>query len=383
MSANVCILTTVHPRSDTRIFVKEATALAADGTSEVLMLVQDGLGSVRDSAHDVNVVDVGWPPRNRLARMTLGPWRMWRAVRTAAPDVAHFHDPELIPVGLALKLSGVRVIYDVHEDVPRQILDKYWIPVRLRQPIAWAVGTLEWVAARFFDAIVPATPKIAERFPACKTVVVQNFPLLTEFATPNPLPYADRPPAFAYVGGVTVYRGAREMIQAVGLVPETSKCRVELAGGFAPADLQDELEQLFGWARVRFHGWASRSDVAKILGGVRGGLVVLHPIRNHLDAYPVKMFEYMAAGLPVIASDFPLWRKIIEGAGCGLLVNPRDPKAIADAMQWILSNPDQAKTMGERGRRAVEETYNWDHEAKKLIRLYETLLPNDHRVSQQ
>src|SRR5680860_1642954 len=126
LRVRIAHLTTVHPRSDTRIFVKEATALAAAGTSEMLMLVQDGLGSVRDSAHDVNVVDVGWPPRNRLARMTLGSWRMWRNVRAARPAVAHFHDPELIPVGLALKLSGVRVIYDVHEDVPRQILDKYW-----------------------------------------------------------------------------------------------------------------------------------------------------------------------------------------------------------------------------------------------------------------
>ena len=106
------------------------------------------------------------------------------------------------------------------------------------------------------------------------------------------------------------------------------------------------------------------------------GLVVLHPTRNYLDALPVKMFEYMAAGLPVIASDFPLWRKIIDGAGCGLLVDPLDPQAIAEAIDWVLAHPEEAEAMGRRGREAVEAIYNWERESETLVNLYKQFLSN-------
>jgi glycosyltransferase involved in cell wall biosynthesis len=83
----------------------------------------------------------------------------------------------------------------------------------------------------------------------------------------------------------------------------------------------------------------------------------------------------MSAGLPVIASDYPRWREIVDDAGCGLLVDPTDPAAIAAAMQWILDHPEEAEAMGERGRRAILDRYSWDREADKLIELYATLIP--------
>jgi glycosyltransferase involved in cell wall biosynthesis len=114
--------------------------------------------------------------------------------------------------------------------------------------------------------------------------------------------------------------------------------------------------------------------VQTLLSKVRAGLVTLHPTPAYLEAYPVKMFEYMAAGLPVIASDFPLWRSIITKEQCGLLVDPLDPKALAKAMRWVLENPVEAEAMGRRGREAVLTTYNWDAEAAKLKVLYRKIL---------
>ena len=368
-----CHFTTVHPRTDTRIRIKQSAWLAKHTNSKVLLLVQDGRGRENDESVGVEVIDTGPKAGNRLVRMTLGTLWMLLAVRRARPAVAHFHDPELIPVGMALKLYGIRVIYDVHEDVPKQILGKDYLPLLVRKPLAWAMETVERIAGRCFDAIVPATPRIAERFPTEKTVVVQNFPILGELVTPDPVVYDLRPPCFAYVGGITSARGATEMVEAIGRVP-SRKARLRLAGAFYPEGLLAKTEALPGWDRVDFLGWTGRQQVAELLGSVRAGLVLFHPGPNHCSAQPNKMFEYMAASLPVIASDFPLWREIVGGAGCGLLVDPLDPDAMAEAMQWILDHPVEAEAMGRRGRQAVEKIYNWEREAEKLIGLYERLL---------
>ncbi len=294
---------------------------------------------------------------------------MYRALRQARPDVAHFHDPELIPVGILLRLSGTKVIYDVHEDLPRQILSKPYIPAPLRRPIAGFARALEWLAGRLLTGIVPATPAIAEHFPAGLSVLVQNFPLPGELTAPASSHYAKRPPHFAYVGGISEIRGTGQMVEALQIATADGIC-LRMAGVFLPAAHRADVEALPGWRNVDFIGWADRPTVATMLGDVRAGLVLFGPYPNHISAQPNKLFEYMGAGLPVIASDFPLWRQIVDGAGCGLLVNPEDPKAIAEAMDWLLNNPDEAEAMGKRGQRAVEEIFNWPSEAKKLVAFY-------------
>src|SRR5690554_6346518 len=209
--------------------------------------------------------------------MTLGSWRMWRKLRQIRPDVIHFHDPELIFLGLAMRFCGTKVIYDVHEDVPRQILTKDWIPALMRPPVAAAVEVVESVSCRVFDAIVPATPRIAARFPRHKTTLVQNFPIPEELLSPQPVPYEKRHERVAYIGDISLARAAYEMVLAMSLLPAGSEWQLDLAGGFSDPALQPELEALPGWERVRYHGWAKRPQVAEILGSVRAGLVLLHP----------------------------------------------------------------------------------------------------------
>lgn len=162
------------------------------------------------------------------------------------------------------------------------------------------------------------------------------------------------------------------MVQAIGQLPDQS-AKLQLAGKFNPMSALENVKHLDGWSRVNFHGWANRGQVANILAQARAGLVVLHPTANYREAYPVKMFEYMAMGIPVIASDFPLWRRIVEDAECGLVVNPLNPDEIANAMQWLLDNPSEAEAMGDRGRKAVEANYNWESESHKLIEFYRQL----------
>lgn len=366
-------LTTVHPRNDTRIFIKQVQTLHAALGGEVALVVADGLGDVEQPGQP-RVHDLGKLPASRSRRALTGSYRALRFLWRVRPRVVHFHDPELIPVGFLLRMRGCKVVYDVHEDVPRQTMSKYWIPVALRWPVAQLTAAMEWLAARVFSAVVPATPTIAARFPPGRAVLVQNFPIQSELVSPVTTPYPERPAMFAYVGGVADIRGGVEMVRALDSLASHSQAYLEVAGGISPQGFSDVLQALPAWSRVRYRGTIGRPEVAALLGRARAGLVLFHPMPNHVDAQPNKMFEYMSAGVPVIASDFPLWREIIAGCDCGLLVDPMDASAIAAAMAWVLDHPQQAERMGRNGQRAVRERYNWAREATGLVAFYRTLL---------
>jgi len=366
-------LSTVHSRNDTRIFIKQVHTLSSALAKDVSLVVADGLGDSRQPGQPA-IFDLGKLPTSRFKRAVMGNFRAFMFFRRTLPQLVHFHDPELIPLGLLLRLCGTQVIYDVHEDVPRQTMSKYWIPVIFRWPVAMAIATMEWLAGKAFNGIVPATPTIAARFPVGKTVLVQNFPIPSELVLADPLPYAERPQKFAYVGGIADIRGGKEMVQALEHMADLSEVRLEMAGGITPEGFAAELGKLPGWFKVLHRGTIGRQDVARLLGSARAGLVLFQPMPNHVDAQPNKMFEYMSAGLPIIASDFPLWRQIVAGAECGLLVDPLDPRAIADALRWVLEHPVEAEVMGQKGQKAVHKIYNWEREAPQLIGLYKRLL---------
>ncbi|UJW76784.1 glycosyltransferase [Rhizobium sp. SL42] len=365
--------TTVHPRSDTRIRIKEVTTLAREWPNEIALFVQDGKGDEVDAGNGFCVHDTGSVAQGRLRRMTFGAWKMYSAIRAARPKIAHFHDPELLPWAALLRLSGIQVIYDAHEDLPAATLSKPYIKPALRKPLAATVAIVEGFFARLCTKVVAATPAIGQNFSNLNPKLVQNFPLLDELQIDEVTQGTQLPHHFAYVGGVTRIRAAVEMVKAIELVRDET-IRLQMAGTFS-ASLGQELERIEGWKRVDLYGWADRTTVSKVLAQCRAGLVLYYPEPNHIRAQPNKLFEYMSASLPVIASDFPLWREIVDGAGCGLLVDPRDPQAIAGAMQWIVDHPAEAAEMGRRGRMAVEERYNWDAESESLIALYRDLLP--------
>jgi len=316
----------------------------------------------------------------RFVRMTRTAWSLYREALRQNGDVYHFHDPELIPLGLLLAARGKIVVYDIHEDAPADILHKDYIPRRLRRPLMWSVRKLEDAACRRFSGLIAATPTIAERFYSinANTVVVHNFPMIDEIAPNVDLPWNERPRAVAYIGSISERRGIREILQALTLLPSGSPAQMMLAGPFSPNELPTELAKQPGWTRVQYLGMLDRPSVANLLSRVRLGLLVLQPEPNFVNARPIKLFEYMAAGIPVIASDFPLWRQIIGEAGCGLLVDPHDPQAIARAMEYLLSHDAEAEAMGRRGRKAACELYNWDSQERVLLKFYSDLL--DTRV---
>lgn len=364
-------MTSVHPRNDSRIRLKEVASLARAFDCDVRLYVQDGLGDEIDAA-GYRIIDTG-PRLRRLPRMITGGWRMYSAVSRARPSVVHFHDPELLPWALLIGLAGTKVVYDAHEDTPRQVQHNPRLPIWIRKVLPPFVALIEWLAVWFFSAVVAATPEIAKRFPRNKAVLVQNYPLIHEFDRSELARTVPRERAVAYIGGLTRARGVFTMVDAMERLDDPT-VSLRLAGEFVIDDDQTAVSRSLGWKFVRYEGLLDRTGVSDLLSQVRAGLVTLYPIRNYIEARPVKLFEYMAAGLPVIASDFPRWREIVSESQCGLLVDPTDPEAIASAINWILEHPYEADAMGQRGREAVLTRYSWSPEEQKLIALYRDLL---------
>lgn len=360
-------LSSAHPRDDTRIFVKQCRTLAAHGHA-VTLVVADGLGdALRDQ---VRILDVG-RQSGRGRRMLVSTTRVLDKAIALDADIYHLHDPELIPAGLRLKHLGKKVIFDAHEDLPVQLLAKPYLWPPVRRLLAHACGLAERLALARFDGIIAATPFIRDKFlrihPRC--VDINNYPLPAEFD--GAAAWDDKPAEACYVGNIAAIRGIRELVRACALL--RTPARLALGGRFAEPALEREVRAYPGWSRVRALGQLDRAGVRGVLARARAGLVTLHPLRNYRDALPVKMFEYMAAGIPVIASDIPQWRAIVDANGCGLCVDPYDPRAIAAAIDTLVQQPALARQMGERGQRAIALHYNWSNEAAKLVDFYAQL----------
>lgn len=368
--ARVFVVTSVHGRYDVRVFLKQCCSIASIG-HDVALVVQDGKGN--ENRDGVNIIDLGNPPPDRVRRIFLSPWRMYRFLRAVSPDIVHFHDPELLPLGYLLKRGNHFVIYDSHEDFPRQVLTKHWISPVFRKMISFLFEIFENYIVKRLDAVVCATPFIAKRFklinPNC--VDVNNFPILAEY-----LPLSDRKSqpfsrTICYIGAITRERGISELVDAIYLLQNVT---LIVCGPFESQVYEDELKAKPGWRYVDYRGIVGRTEVAKIMSDSVVGIVTFLPGPNHNDSQPNKMFEYMSAGLPLIASFFPLWRQIIENSNCGLCVDPSSPQEIADAIEKLLSNELMCRQMGAAGRQAVAERFNWSNEAEKLLELYRNAL---------
>ncbi|AJF08084.1 glycosyl transferase [Geoalkalibacter subterraneus] len=361
-------LTSVHSRYDTRIFLKECTSLADQGFT-VSLVVADGNGD--EACDGVHFYDVG-ASKGRLDRIRNAPARVYKKALELNADLYHLHDPELIPIGIKLKHAGKKVIFDSHEDVPRQLLSKHYLNKTALKIISKIYAIYEKWTSRKLDGIIAATPFIRDKFLPINpvTVDINNFPLLPELESQTS--WDDKQPEVCYVGGIAKIRGIHEVVDAMGLVQ--SDFTLNLCGQFGNPTTEDAVKNSPGWKRVKAHGFVNRAGVRDVLSRSVAGVVTFHPLPNHLDAQPNKMFEYMSAGIPVIASDFPLWRQIIEGNQCGLLVDPLDAKSIAEAIDYLVMHPEEARKMGENGRRAIEDKYNWQAEEKKLLDFYQQIL---------
>ena len=361
-------VTSAHSRESVRIFHKMASSSISYG-HQVCIVVADG--KKNDIKNGITFYDVGIF-KNRYLRFFLSSLRVVLKAKSIKSDVYHLHDPDLLLWALLLLGRGKRVIFDAHEDYPLQILHKTYLNKYIRMLLSVVFGYYQMLICKRLFGVIAATPAIRKKFSQdiAKTVDIKNYPLKSEFssALAENKCRVDNYFRTAYVGGITLERGIKEAVIAHELLND--KFLLKLAGKFLEPNIRRELTYRSGWSRVEYEGFCSRTQVVSILNQSNCGIVTLHPTANYLDSLPIKMFEYMAAGLPIIISDFPIFRSIVEKHNCGLLVNPRDPASISAAIQFLHDNSLTAKEMGGNGRKAFETCLNFDAEAARLNKFY-------------
>jgi len=366
-------MTSAHGAFDDRIFHKEVKSLSNAGYKVVLIAPHDK----KELIGNIEIIPIP-KARNRLERMAMSTIRVLYLALKQKADVYHFHDPELIPAGFIIKLfTGKKVVYDVHEHYPKDILDKYYIPKIFRYLIAKIFDSIEKIFVPFFNFVIYATSIIGDRYKmmSVSSELIANYPLLrlSRSFKKDPQKY------IIYLGGMTSYRGIHELLEAFSkVVKNHQNWSLYLVGEITPESFSKEISELIFnlniKEKVKLISWVPYEEKEKYSSISSIGVVNYLPYANNMSGLPNKLFDYMLIGLPVVTSNFPLYKEIVNGSKCGIPVDPTNPKEIAKAIEYLIEHPDEAKQMGENGRKAVLEKYNWEHEEKKLLRIYEELL---------
>ena len=423
-------LTSVHHPGDSRIFYKECRSLARAGYQVVLVAPQRG-EEIRDG---VRIKGIG-VPRNRFHRWFCLSRQIYRAALREEGELYHFHDPELLPVGWLLRRRGKKVVYDIHEDYSTSIKQKRYLPPPFRQLLGAVFNRAEgWLAAPFVQVL--AEKYYARRFP--RGIEVLNYPpreLVEQVGSVPGAPlrpslesirtireegeripqesreagegsgggtpgiraergegkgqgssFQPKPPRFLYTGNVTPDRGAYCHARILRLLRELegreglAEAEVHLVGRCSQ-ELAEKLREAAGEGkkRLKIIGEGYYVPFHEIVnsyrrGGWTAGLALFPSTAHYREKELTKIFEYMAAGIPVLASDFPVWRKLVEGTGSGICVSPHCREELEEALCRLISRPEERSRMGRRGQEAVWNQYNWETQEEKLVELYRQLL---------
>ena len=370
MKSKICVMTSVHKPFDVRIFHKQCRTLIRRGYDVTLVAPYE-----KDEIIDGVKIKAVQKPVNRKQRFIKTGYQVYRRALKINADIYHIHDPELLPYAQLLRLHRKKVIYDMHENLPRDILTKKWIKPKKRKYLSNMVNIVERFLFRGLYIVFAETSYKKDYRWVNNWVDVLNMPdvgYLIGLDTDQKY----EPEAIAYVGGVSPDRGSMVMLEAIALLQNKGlKCSFHCIG---PADtehqneLKDKIENM-QLNDIYIYGYMVPTQAWEIIRKCHVGMAILKPDPNFLESYPTKLFEYMALGIPVITSNFPLYKEVVERNNCGYCVNPESIHDIADAMEYLLINPIEANMIGANGKKAVIEKYNWEQEANKMLKMYSDL----------
>ena len=365
----VCQITTAHSRYDVRILDKISVSLQNNGY-EVFLLIADQ--KPNEVYKNVNIISTNFLAKNRIHRMLFAKKKIFKKAKEINAEIYHFHDPELLPIGVKLAKLGKTVVYDSHEDYPSTMQVKSYIPKLLRGIVSRFFEKYEKNACRYFKGLSLCYHWTYDRLqPICPNAeLIFNFPILPEniaFLIPN---YQNR--TITHTGGVSEQWHIHKVIEAIEKIDDI--CFI-LASNTVEGQYMHQLRSLKGWEKVNFLGAVKHQLLyEKVFSQATVGIALLDYIpqcKGHIgNLSNTKLFEYFLMGLPVVCTDFDLWKDIIEKEHCGICVNPYNVEEVKQAIVKLIDNPELAKEMGQNGQRAVIEKYNWKTEEAKLLNLY-------------
>lgn len=356
-------LTSVHPRYDTRIFLKECTSLANNG-HEVYLIVADGKG---DECRDgVSIIDVG-KPVGRLGRMWATVNAVYRKAVELGADVFHLHDPELLRIALKLRNNGgARVVFDAHEEYVRQIALKKYLPAWFRILAAWLFGVFEkFVISRIDCVVVVIDEQVIYYKPFAKYIsLVPNYPIIkSKFIPEKIFDYAH----LFHGGSLTEERGLYQMIALAKELHEIGD--LTLAGSLNVLNVNFEA--------AKYVGTLDKNALMEAYASANIGIILYHPVGQYGKASAVKLYEYMASGIPVIVPDHGEWPSVIKKIDCGVAVNVFDVNEQLNAVKFILSDPARSREMGKNGFSYVVNHASWDVAFGSMNNMYDYLRDNN------
>jgi len=372
----VLILSTVHRWNDPRVFHKQAVTLARE--HEVILAAVDD-GPAR-TVQGVELRPLGaWKSRWDRPRLW---WRAYREILRSAADVIHFHDPELALLLLPCAFLGNRLLVcDVHEHPSAAIRGREWIPRPLRRLAAGAFSRLLRWSPYIYDQVILAEESYVPLFPRRPNVhLVRNYARIPHPDVPFTDHYADFNPRrelrLVCVGSLTRDRGALVMLEAAARLSRTYPgLQLDLVGKVRPPELEAQMQAAAreSGGRFRLHGYLDLTRLGELLSQAHLGLVPLQPHPNFLESLSTKFFDYMTYGLPVLASDFPLWRRFFADHPAGITVDPTRPETLAQAIADLVQTPDRLRHFSREGYRLVRERFSWESQAQILLSIYRGL----------
>lgn len=360
----VCHISTAHTARDIRIFQKECKSLFNAGY-EVHYVVSHPSAEVIDGVRIVPLPAT----KSRFRRIFIHTWiAFFKANRTGA-SIYHFHDPEFLPAALMLRLLGKRVVYDAHEHLSKDILDKPWIhPQFVRNAVSSIVGIFEKISASLLSGVVAATSHIAEQFNPTSTVTVRNFPILHFLnSIPASASLQQGKKTLIYAGALTRIRGIFQLVESMSYLSDDVE--LLLAGAWEDVSFEVECKSSKGWSGCVYAGLLPQNETYAIMKASSAGMLTFLPAANHFEAMPNKAFEYLACGLPIVLSDFPYWRELFGPQA--VYVNPLEPASIASGISKVLGGEF------ERGRTGGNTpVLSWENEESALLDFYTKILSN-------
>lgn len=367
---HVCHVASGYFRDNPRIFYRQCLSLKKNGF-KVSLVINDELSNEVVEGIQISATKLKF--NSRLLYILFSTFIFFRPCLREKADIYQLHSPELIPLGLFLKLLRKKVIYDAHEDMESHILEKKRIPIFLRSIISKTFTVFMHFSLRFFDGVLTPHDHVLEKIKKINSnsFLVTNFPLLNKTSDFSLQDYINRGNIVCYSGTVYPHSCQDEVIQAVIAHPNAE---YHIAG-FISDDMLHKYETITSLHKFKYLGLIPSPDLYDFFYSSCSVGVCIFPYMGNLGGkrgtFAVnKLFEYMSAGLPIICSDYSLWKDIINKYKCGICVEPNNLKQIKDAITYILDNKDEAYLMGVNSKKAIEIEYNWNIAEKKYLSLF-------------